>query len=165
MGVRDLLFLVFLALLLSLLRITLCSCPLIALGGAQMPRNYYVYILASRSRNLYTGVTNSLLRRVAQHRQGLIPGFTADYRIFRLVYFETFSDIHAAINREKQIKAYRREKRIWLIRSRNPRWNDLAEGWLPKLPPMESEVAKSETSKDKSKAGPSPPSKVRPGSG
>jgi putative endonuclease len=130
-----------------------------------MPRNYYVYILASRSRNLYTGVTSKLLHRVAQHRQGLIPGFTAKYHIFRLVYFETFSDIHAAINREKQIKAYRREKRIWLIQFRNPRWNDLAEGWLPPKPPIEAETAQRETPKEKSKAGPSPPFKVRPGSG
>ena len=69
---------------------------------------YYVYILSSRSRNLYTGVTNNLARRVSEHRQGLIPGFTHRYRIHRLVYFEPFVDVRAAISREKQIKKWRR---------------------------------------------------------
>ena len=92
-----------------------------------MNRTYCVYILASRSRNLYTGVTDDLERRMAEHRQGLIPGFTARYRIFRLVYFEFFSDIRAAIAREKEIKGWRREKRIWLIQRNNPAWADLAE--------------------------------------
>ena len=92
-----------------------------------MNHTYYVYILASRSRNLYTGVTNDLQRRMIEHRQGLIPGFTTRYRIFRLVYFEEFADIRNAIAREKEIKAWRREKKLWLINRRNRAWQDLAD--------------------------------------
>ena len=92
-----------------------------------MSRTYWVYILASRSRNVYTGVTNDLQRRIIEHRQGLVPGFTSRYRIFRLVYFEPFGDIRDAIAREKEIKGWRREKKIWLIEKRNPTWHDLAE--------------------------------------
>lgn len=91
-----------------------------------MSRLYCVYILASRSRNLYTGVTNDLQSRVLQHRQGLSE-FTARYRVFRLVYFEEFGDIRQAIAREKEIKGWRREKKIRLIESHNPTWTDLAE--------------------------------------
>ena len=65
-----------------------------------MNRSYWVYILASRSRNIYVGVTNSLQRRMIEHREGLVPGFTSRYRIFRLVYFEQFGDIRDAIARE-----------------------------------------------------------------
>jgi putative endonuclease len=95
-----------------------------------MDRTYCVYTLASRSRNLYTGVTNNLQRRLAEHRQGLVPGFTSRYRIFRLVHFEAFSDIRYAIAREKEIKAWRREKKVWLIERRNPAWDDLAAAWF-----------------------------------
>jgi len=95
--------------------------------GPAMSRRYFVYILASRSRNLYTGVTNSLHRRLIEHRQGLVPGFTSRYRIFRLVHYETFEDIRAAIRREKEIKSWRREKKVWLIKRDNPFWKDLAE--------------------------------------
>jgi len=97
-----------------------------------MSYQYYVYILASRSRNLYTGVTNDLLSRIGQHREGRIPGFTAKYRINRLVHYEIFGDIRLAIAREKEIKAWRREKRVWLIEKENPFWNDLAAEWFPK---------------------------------
>ena len=90
-----------------------------------MNHTYYVYILASRSRNLYIGVTNDLQRRLAEHSQGLVPGFTTRYRIFRLVYFEEFADIRDAIAREKEIKAWRREKKLWLINRRNRAWQDL----------------------------------------
>ena len=90
-----------------------------------MNHTYYVYILASRSRNLYIGVTNDLQRRMIEHRQGLVPGFTTRYRIFRLVYFEEFADIRDAIAREKEIKAWRREKKLWLINRRNRAWQDL----------------------------------------
>jgi putative endonuclease len=92
-----------------------------------MSHTYCIYILASRSRNLYAGVTNNLERRLVEHRQGLVPGFTARYRIFRLVHFEQFGDIRDAIAREKEIKAWRREKKIWLIERNNPTWVDLAE--------------------------------------
>ena len=92
-----------------------------------MNRTYFVYILASRSRNLYTGVTNNLQRRIVEHRDGVVPGFTARYRILRLVHFELFGDIRYAIAREKEIKAWRREKKIWLIERHNPTWEDLAQ--------------------------------------
>ena len=92
-------------------------------------RTYYVYILANRSQTLYVGVTNNLKRRVWQHRQGEIEGFTRRYRIDTLVYFELFGDVYAAIVREKQIKRWRREKKIRLIASENPNWRDLSDQW------------------------------------
>jgi putative endonuclease len=92
-----------------------------------MSRTYFVNILASRSRNLYTGVTNDLQRRMIEHRQGLVPGFTSRYRIFRLVHFGQFGDIRDAIAREKEIKGWRREKKIWLIERQNPTWQDFTE--------------------------------------
>ena len=92
-----------------------------------MRRGFCVYILASRSRNLYTGVTNHLERRLVEHREGLVPGFTSRYRIFRLVHYEAFTDIRYAIAREKEIKGWRREKKVWLIERENPTWEDLSE--------------------------------------
>ncbi len=92
-----------------------------------MSHTYCVYTLASRSRNLYTGVTNNLERRIIEHRQGLVPGFTSRYKVFRLVYFELFGDIRDAIAREKEIKGWRREKKLRLIEHANPTWADLAE--------------------------------------
>jgi putative endonuclease len=97
-------------------------------------RTYYIYIMASRSRVLYTGVTNNLARRVIEHRQGL-HGFTGRFRITRLVYFEEFTDIRDAIAREKEIKDWRRSKRISLIERRNPTWEDLAEAFISPNPP------------------------------
>jgi putative endonuclease len=94
-------------------------------------RVYCVYVMASRSRVLYTGVTNDLARRVNEHKRGLTPGFTSRYRITRLVYFEEFADIRDAIAREKQIKAWTRARRISLVEGRNPSWQDLAEHWFP----------------------------------
>ncbi len=94
-----------------------------------MSKSYYIYILASRSRNLYTGVTNDLTRRALEHRQGHIPSFTGRYRIHRLVHFEFFGDVRAAIAREKQIKAWRRAKKVALIEAGNPTWEDLGAGW------------------------------------
>jgi putative endonuclease len=91
-----------------------------------MSKTYTVYILASRSRSLYTGVTGDLQRRMLEHRQGLIPGFTSRYRIFRLVHLESFGDIRDAIAREKEIKGWRREKKIRLIEHKNATWEDLA---------------------------------------
>jgi putative endonuclease len=92
-----------------------------------MSRTYYVYILSSRSRSLYTGVTNDLSRRLIEHQQGLVPGFTSKYRVFRLVHFEVFGDIRDAIAREKEIKGWRREKKVRLIQFHNRTWADLAE--------------------------------------
>ncbi len=97
--------------------------------GEMSNLTYYVYILASRSRTLYTGVTNDLLRRMVEHRDGLVPGFTSQYRIFRLVHFEIFGDIRLAIAREKEIKGWRREKKLWLIERDNPTWEEFT-GWL-----------------------------------
>ena len=96
------------------------------LSSASMSRSYYVYILASRSRSLYTGVTNDLSRRLIEHRRGLVPGFTSKYRVFRLVHFEVFGDIRDAIAREKEIKGWRREKKVRLIQFHNRAWADLA---------------------------------------
>ncbi len=90
-------------------------------------RSYFVYIMASRSRALYTGVTNSLYDRVAQHKAGGDPAaFTARYRITRLVYYEEFASIQRAIEREKQIKCWNRAKKVRLIESVNPDWKDLS---------------------------------------
>ncbi|MGC1483487.1 MAG: GIY-YIG nuclease family protein [Candidatus Acidiferrum sp.] len=99
-----------------------------------MERTYYVYIVASRSRTLYTGMTNRLLERVKQHREGTFPGFTSQFRIHRLVYFETYRDVKAAIAREKQIKSLSRAKKIALIEARNPTWEDLAAEWFTTYP-------------------------------
>jgi len=85
---------------------------------------YYVYILASRSRCLYVGVTNDVVRRVAQHRAGLVS-FTARYRVRHLVYVEETADVRAAIAREKQIKGWIRGRKIELIEAVNPGWEDL----------------------------------------
>ena len=90
---------------------------------------YYVYILSSRSRNIYTGVTNNIFRRVWQHREGRASRFTQRYNIHRLVYFEGHGEVYRAIAREKQIKSWTRAKRVALIESENPRWDDLAARW------------------------------------
>jgi putative endonuclease len=132
-----------------------------------MSSPYCIYILASRSRNLYAGVTNNLEHRLLEHRQGLVPGFTARYRIFRLVHFEQFGDIRNAIAREKEIKGWRREKKIWLIERSNTTWADLAER-LPSKPPI-GEPENHDQARDTRdrKADPSPPfaKNRRPGSG
>jgi putative endonuclease len=92
-------------------------------------KKYHVYILASRSRTLYVGVTNDLERRVDEHKRGLLPGFTSRYRVSRLVYFEATENVESAIAREKEIKRWRREKKVALIESSNPTWDDLAAEW------------------------------------
>jgi len=101
-------------------------------------RDYYVYILASISRVLYIGVTNNLERRLYEHRQKLIPGFTAKYHVTRLVYFEQSGAIRDAIAREKQLKGWRRAKKIALIESVNPSWRELSEAWQPIRDPSTS---------------------------
>ena len=97
-----------------------------------MARTYTVYLLASRSRALYVGLTNDLDRRLAEHRDG--QGHTARYRIERLVYLETWSTVADAIAREKQIKAWRREKKVALVERENPQWRDLSWGRYPDAP-------------------------------
>jgi putative endonuclease len=88
-------------------------------------KTYYVYIMASASRVLYTGVTNNIERRMQEHRERRVPGFSARYNTRELVYLEVFGDIRAAIDREKQVKGWLRTKKIALIESLNPRWRDL----------------------------------------
>ena len=88
-------------------------------------RTFFVYILASRSRTLYIGVTNDMARRLAQHRAARV-GFTARYHCARLVLVETTPDARSAIAREKQLKNWRREKKLALIEATNPGWDDLA---------------------------------------
>jgi putative endonuclease len=93
------------------------------------PRGFYVYILASRIGGaLYIGVTNDLIRRVAEHRLKLVEGFTKKYEIARLVYFEQFDDIENAIKREKRLKKWPRAWKISLIEKDNPNWIDLYPG-------------------------------------
>ncbi len=82
--------------------------------------------MTNTSKTLYTGVTNNLFRRVREHKQGLIPGFTKKYNIKKLIYFENYSSINEAIQREKQIKGWIRTKKINLIESLNPQWKDLS---------------------------------------
>jgi len=85
--------------------------------------------MASRSLTFYTGVTGDIYHRALQHRAGEIEGFTKKYHIDRLVYYETFKYVNNAIAREKQIKAWTRAKRLALIKTMNPAWQDLADGW------------------------------------
>ncbi len=92
-------------------------------------RNYYVYILASRSRVLYTGVTNDLERRLAQHRTNTERGFSARYNADRLVWFDETDDVSAALTQEKGIKSWRRVRKVELIEADNPGWRDLASEW------------------------------------
>jgi len=91
--------------------------------------HFWVYILASKSRRIYTGVTNDIERRVREHKRGEIEGFTQRYRINRLVYRERFHYIDNAIAREKEIKSWNREKRVALIESTNPTWEDFSLEW------------------------------------
>ena len=95
------------------------------------PKTDCVYILASRSRALYVGMTSNLPARLDEHRSHATSAHTARYRICRLVHVETTDDVHAAIARERQLKAFRREKNIRLIESVNPTWEDLAADGFP----------------------------------
>jgi putative endonuclease len=92
-------------------------------------KNYYVYILSNPSGTLYTGMTNNLERRLFEHKNGLFKGFTAKYKIFRLVYFEISNDAKVAIAREKQIKGWLRSKKLKLIKTINPKFEDLSRDW------------------------------------
>jgi putative endonuclease len=93
---------------------------------------FYVYILATRKNGpIYIGVTNDLHRRVFEHKTHAIKGFTAKYDVDRLVYFEVFESIAAAIAREKKLKRWRREWKVALIERENPEWRDLAEEFVP----------------------------------
>ncbi len=89
-------------------------------------KNYYVYILSNVSKTLYIGVTNNLERRMYEHKNKLINGFTKKYNLTKLIYYETTSDIGAAIYREKQLKGWLRSKKIALIEENNPGWDGLS---------------------------------------
>jgi putative endonuclease len=88
---------------------------------------YHVYIMSSESGVLYIGVTNHLERRVTEHKLKVAPGFTSAYNVVKLVYFEPFGDARNAIAREKQLKRWRREKKITLLERQNSSWRDLSE--------------------------------------
>jgi putative endonuclease len=94
-----------------------------------MAHSYYVYILASKSRVLYVGITNDLVRRTYEHKNSLVPGFTSRYKVNRLVYYEEGQDVEQAILREKQLKGWLRKKKVALIEGMNPEWKDLSEEW------------------------------------
>ena len=90
-------------------------------------KEYYVYIMTNRSGTLYTGMTNDLKRRLHEHKSKLIPGFTKKYNIDKLVWFDRTTDVRAAIAFEKKIKGWLREKKVALIESKNPKWEDLGK--------------------------------------
>src|SRR5271154_7435573 len=92
-------------------------------------KQYSVYIVGSQTGTLYIGMTNNLYRRVLVHKSGESEGFASKYGCNRLVYFESFDDVRKAIDREKQLKGWRRQKKIILIEALNPRWQDFAEKW------------------------------------
>jgi putative endonuclease len=94
-----------------------------------MEKIYYVYIFSSQRRVLYVGITSNIEQRVFQHKTHAFEGFTAQYNATMLVYFERFGSVLTAIRREKEIKGWRREKKLALIESSNPEWNDLSYGW------------------------------------
>jgi putative endonuclease len=96
----------------------------------QKEHHYFVYLMSSRTRVLYCGMTNDLVRRVAEHKDDAFQGFSSDYKCHRLVWFERFQYVGNAIDREKQIKRWRRDKKLLLIQGMNPAWVDLSEEWF-----------------------------------
>jgi len=94
-------------------------------------RDYFVYMMTNNSGRLYVGMTNDLTRRVAEHKAGQGGTFTSKYKMTRLVWYESTSDVRVAIEREKQVKDWNRKKKFALITAMNPRWRDLAEADLP----------------------------------
>lgn len=92
-------------------------------------KSYYVYILSSESGALYVGVTNNLQRRIWEHKNDIIKGFTQKYQCHKLIYFEDTGNIESAIAREKQLKNWNRSKKEFLIKTKNPHWNDLSKDW------------------------------------
>lgn len=103
-----------------------------------MADHYWVYIMTNRNNSvLYTGITNDLERRIYEHQQKLVDGFTRKYNAVKLVYYEMTEDVTAAIEREKQIKGWLRKKKTALIESMNPSWKDLSQGDSSIVPPSE----------------------------
>ena len=107
------------------------------------PKHYFVYIMTNgpKSAVLYTGMTGDLRRRVWQHKHKAMPGFTGRYNLTVLVYYEAFGDPDSAIRREKEIKGWRRSKKISLIEEMNPHWDDLAKSWQDMYKPEDAAVA------------------------
>jgi len=98
--------------------------------SASVSKNGYVYMIANRSKRLYIGVTSNLVRRIDEHKRKEGSKFAAKYNINRLVYYEQYGDIRDAIQREKQLKKWRRAKKVYLIERDNPEWRDLSDDWL-----------------------------------
>jgi len=96
-------------------------------------RTYYVYLMTNRSKTLYVGITNDLVRRVWEHKNHLNPGFTDRYLIDRLVWYELHFDVRTAIAREKQLKGWKRARKMALVVAMNPTWKDLAAAWYQPL--------------------------------
>jgi putative endonuclease len=96
-------------------------------NNMQREYNFYVYIMGSSSGTLYVGFTNNLLRRVEEHKNGKVEGFTKKYSCNKLLYYEHYGDVRLAISREKEIKKWRREKKEMLIKSLNKNWSDLSK--------------------------------------
>ena len=92
-------------------------------------KTYYVYIMSNTTGTLYTGITGNLERRIYEHKNGLGDGFTKKYNITRLIYFEETGDVQTALAREKEIKKWRRAKKLDLVRTVNPKFEDLSENW------------------------------------
>jgi putative endonuclease len=90
---------------------------------------FWVYIMASRTGTLYIGMTGFFENRVFRHKNGVFEGFTKEYKCHRLVYYESYDNVYTAKRRERQLKGWRRQKKIALIEKLNPRWQDLAENW------------------------------------
>jgi putative endonuclease len=116
-----------------------------------MKKTYHVYILSNVARMLYVGITGNLDFRVFQHRNKLLNGYTKKYNLFKLVYLEGFGDVRLAIKREKQIKGWLRGKKIALIQSVNPHWNDLAQSDLARAKANKGE-ARAEVTRSNHKA-------------
>jgi putative endonuclease len=110
--------------------------------------HFWVYIVASKSRHIYTGITNNIARRIAEHKSGHIEGFTQKYHINRLVYFEKYRYVGNAIEREKQIKGLDRKKRVALIEALNPTWEDLSDEWGKPIEPLKTKADPSPTKVD-----------------
>src|ERR1044071_4245024 len=99
-------------------------------------KTYCVYIMGSLSGTLYIGMSSTLYKRVFMHKNHLLEGFTAQYKVDRLLYVESFDDVHKAIAREKQLKGWRRDRKIALFERVNPHWVDLAKDWYPETKPQ-----------------------------
>ena len=110
----------------------------IRIEHTRVEKTYYVYIMSSQRRVLYIGITSRIEWRVLQHKSQTFGGFTAKYKVTNLVYFERYGSVGKAIRREKELKDWRREKKIALIESSNPKWRDRSYGWyqLTRLPPL-----------------------------